>query len=87
MDSFARIGGGFVEEHHRVSRMLEEGCFWGLQISPAGVPFATPTWPASSPRHLTSAAVVSRGVLERGVLEKKCTSYTQIASGRRSPRF
>lgn len=61
MDSFASIGGGsrvFVEEHHRVSRMSEEGFFWGLQISLASVLFATPTWPASSLRHLTDAAVL-----------------------------
>ena len=78
MDLLASTGGGsrgFIEEHHSVSRVLEEGYFWGLQISLPGVLFGTLTWPVSSPTHLTDAAALPCRVLERAVLEKKYTSY------------
>lgn len=89
MDLLGSIGGGnrgFVEEYYCVSRVLEEGCFWGLQISLSGVLFATLIWPVSySPRHLTDAAALPVEFW-RKPFSRRSAQVTQIASGRRSPR-
>lgn len=90
MDSLASIGGGsrgFVEEHYYVSRVLDEGFFWGLQISLFGVLFATLIWPVSySPRHPTDAAALPVEFWRKPFL-RRSAQVTQIASGRRSTRI